>query len=171
MRAVYALYPDGDSAQRAVDGLRAAGVPDRDITVVTGEPMEDYRFSEMNRANWLWYIACGGGLLGLCCATWLSWKTQTAWPLQTGNMPLVSWWTNLIVMFELTMLGAIVATVIALFVTGGLLRRRPVLYDPEVTDSHILVGIENPRDASLPDLQRAMLVGPQVRLKTIDSVR
>ena len=171
MRAVYALYPDGDSAQRAVNALQAAGFPNRDITVVTGEPMEGYRFSEMNQATWLWYIASGGGLLGMSFGTWLSWKTQTAWPLQTGNMPLMSWWPTLIVTFELTMLGAIVATVVTLLFTGGLLRRRPALYDPEVTDSKILVGIENQGEASLPDLQRAMLVSPQIHLKTIDSVR
>ncbi len=171
MRAVYALYPDGDSAQRAVNALQAAGFPNRDITVVTGEPMEGYRFSEMNQATWLWYIASGGGLLGMSFGTWLSWKTQTAWPLQTGNMPLMSWWPTLIVTFELTMLGAIVATVVTLLFTGGLLRRRPALYDPEVTDGKILVGIENQGEASLPDLQRAMLVSPQIHLKTIDSVR
>ena len=37
---------------------------------------------------------------------------------QTGNMPIVAWWPNLIVMFELTMLGAILATVITLFVSA-----------------------------------------------------
>jgi hypothetical protein len=41
MSAVYALYPDGDSAQRAVDALRAAGVSGRAITILCGEPIED----------------------------------------------------------------------------------------------------------------------------------
>ena len=36
MKAVYALYPDGHSAQQAVNRLRAAGVADRDITVIVG---------------------------------------------------------------------------------------------------------------------------------------
>ncbi len=37
MKAVYALYSDGHGAQRAVNGLRAAGVPDSEITVITGD--------------------------------------------------------------------------------------------------------------------------------------
>ena len=55
-------------------------------------------------------------------------------------MPIVAWWPNLIVIFEMTMLGAILATVITLIVTAGLGRRMPTLYDPEVTNGKILVG-------------------------------
>lgn len=167
MKAVYALYPDGASAQRAVDGLRAAGVAEGDITVISAMPMEDYEFSHKDKATWIWWIASGGGLVGLCLGTWLPWMTQTAWPLPTGNMPIVSWWTNLIVMFELTMLGGILATVITLLVTARLPGRGPELYDPEVTDEKILVGVKNPREGSVPELERALLSGPSARLKTI----
>ena len=61
-KAVYALYADGESAQRAVNGLRAAGIADSWITVISGEPMEDFEFSQMNKDTWIWYIASGGGL-------------------------------------------------------------------------------------------------------------
>src|SRR5579863_6877135 len=167
MKAVYGLYPDGESAQRAVNGLRAAGVADSGITVISGEPMEDFEFSEMNKDTWIWYIASGGGLAGLATAIWLTTMTETSWPITTGNMPIVSWWPNLIIMFELTMLGAILATVITLVVSGGLLRRRPLLYDPEVTDGKILVGVENPSETALPQLKRALKVHPNTLLKTI----
>ena len=139
MRAIYALYENGGAAEHAVRSLRAAGVDDRDIAVITSEPLEEYEFSELGKESRLWYIASAGGVLGLAFGTWLTRFTELAWPLPTGNMPIVSWWPNLIVMFELTMLGAILATVIALFIAGGLLRRRPALYDPEVMDGKILV--------------------------------
>ena len=99
MSAIYALYDDGDSAQRAVNGLRNAGVADSAITVISDQPMEAYEFGEMNRATRIWYIASGGGLIGLVFATWLTRMTELAWPLPTGNMPIVSWWPNLIVIF------------------------------------------------------------------------
>ena len=38
MKAIYGLYAHGASAQSAVDRLRAAGVADRDITVLSPEP-------------------------------------------------------------------------------------------------------------------------------------
>jgi hypothetical protein len=167
VKAVYALYADGASAQRAVDGLRAAGMADTDITVITAQPMEDFEFGHMNSRSPMWYIACFGALVGFSVATGLAYLTQTDWPLVTGGMPIVSWWPNLIVMFELTMMGAVFASVITLLVSGGLLRRRPALYDPAVSDGAILVGVENPREGSMPQLERALLVAPDVQLKTV----
>jgi hypothetical protein len=155
MSAIYALYDTGDAAQRAVNSLRNAGVADSAITVISDQPMEAYEFGEMNRATRIWYIASGGGLIGLVFATWLTRMTELAWPLPTGNMPIVSWWPNLIVIFELTMLGAILATVATLLVTGELLRRRPALYDPQVSDGKILVGVESPARAD--DVERALV--------------
>jgi ActD protein/heat induced stress protein YflT len=167
MKSVYALYSNGDAAQRAVNSLRSAGYDDRDITVITAAPMEEYEFSHIGRHSFQWYIAAAGGFLGMLFATWLTRFTENDWPLIVGNMPIVAWYPNLIVIFELTMLGGIVSTVITLIVTAGLGRRMPKLYDPEVTNGKILVGIVEPRDASGADVERALLAAPGGQLKTI----
>ena len=167
MKAVYALYSNGDAAQRAVNSLRSAGYDDRDITVITAAPMEEYEFSHIGRQSFQWYIAAAGGILGLLFATWLTRFTENDWPIDVGNMPIVAWYPNLIVIFELTMLGGILATVITLIVTAGLGRRMPKLYDPEVTNGKILVGIAAPRDESGADVERALLAAPGGQLKTI----
>jgi hypothetical protein len=158
--AVYALYSTPDAAQRAVDNLHAAGVGNDGITIVSGEPYEEQAFANRERATWMWYIAAGGGLLGLALAAWLTRMTELAWPLPTGNMPIVAWWPNLIIMFELTMLGGILAAVITLLVTARLPGRRTALYDPEVMDGKILVGVDNPADQAA--VERA-LAGGQIR--------
>ena len=165
MSAVYALYSDPDAAQRAVDGLHAAGLDDSRITILTGEPFEEHAFAHRDKATWIWYIASVGGLLGLLGSTWLTRMTELAWPLQTGNMPIVAWWPNLIVIFEMTMLGAILSAVITLIVTAGLMRKGPALYDPAVTDGKILVGVENPPEANLPAVERALMAGGAGKLK------
>jgi hypothetical protein len=161
------LYADPEAAQRAVDGLRAAGVDERDITIISGEPIEEYEFAHRDKATWLHWIAGAGGVVGLLVGTWLTWFAETAWPLPTGNMPIVSWWPNLIVMFELTMLGAILATVVTLLVTAGIPGRGSRLYDPEVTDGKILVGVENPKAGAVDELERALVAGGIARLKKI----
>jgi hypothetical protein len=154
MSAIYALYPDGNAAQRAVNALRQAGFDDEAIAVISDQPMEDYEFGEMDRHTHIWYIASAGGFVGLAFATWLTRMTELSWPLPTGNMPIVSWWPNIIIMFEMTMLFAILATVATLLVTGGLVRRRPALYDARVSDGMILVGVAN---AAKPDsVERAL---------------
>ena len=82
-------------------------------------------------------------------------------------MPIVAWFPNLIVIFELTMLGAILSTVITLIVTAGLGRRMPKLYDPEVTRGKILVGVAAPGDTRMADVERALLAAPGAELKTV----
>jgi hypothetical protein len=167
VKAVYALYDDPDEAQRAVDGLRAAGVAEQDITIMSGDPIEEYEFGQRDKATWMHWIAGAGGFAGLLAGTWLTSMTERAWPLPTGNMPVVAWWPNLIIMFELTMLGGILATVITLFITAKVPSREPKFYDAEVTDGKILVGVENPAEAAVAGLERALLAGGGGRLKTI----
>ena len=167
MKAVYALYDDPDRAERAVNGLRAAGVAERDIIIMSGDPIEEYEFGQRDKATWMHWIAGAGGVAGLLFGGWLTSMTERSWPLVTGNMPVVSWWPNLIVMFELTMLGAIVATVTTLFMTAKVPGREPKFYDPEVTDGKILIGVENPPDASVASLERALLDDGAGRLKRI----
>ena len=74
-----------------------------------------------------------GGLVGMATAFGLAWLTETSWPIDVGGLPIFAWWPNLIIMFELTMLGAILATVATLVVTAGLGRGGGKLYDPAVS--------------------------------------
>jgi hypothetical protein len=65
------------------------------------------------------------------------------------------------------MLGAITATVATLIVSALLPSRGCSLYDPEVTDGNILVGVENPVPASVSDLEMALSAPPGARVKTV----
>jgi hypothetical protein len=160
--AIYGLYPTPDAAQRAVNNLRATGVADTQITIISSEPFEEHEFAHRDHATVMGWIALCGAILGLLFATWLTRMTELAWPLQTGNMPIVAWWPNLIIMFELTMLGGISAAVVTLLVTATLVRRRPVFYDPAVSDGQILVGVEAPTDSAA--VERALSGGEVRRL-------
>jgi hypothetical protein len=71
-------------------------------------------------------------------------------------MPIVSWWPNLIVMFELTMLGGILATVITLFITAKIPTGGSKLYDPAVADGKILVGVEHPAEGARGAIEKAL---------------
>lgn len=155
MSAVYGLYPDGHAAQQAVDGLRAAGLSPDDITVITPYPMEAFAFFHRDAHTRMWWMACLGGLIGLAAASAMLWVGETSWPMNVGGLPVFAWWPNLIIMFELTMLGAILATVITLAITARL-GRRAGLYDPAVSDGQILVGVEDPSSELLSALTRAL---------------
>ena len=166
MKAVYGLYSDGHAAQQAVNRLRAAGLRDGQITIMSAQPMEDFEFGHVDKANWIWWIACAGGLIGMAIGFFLTWLTETSWPIDVGGLPTYAWWPNLIIIFELTMLGAILATVVALVITAGL-GRRIAFYDPEVTEGQILVGVENPSADAVADLQKVLESPPGARVKTL----
>jgi hypothetical protein len=166
VKAIYGLYSSGRSAQQAVNRLKAAGVVDGDIVVMSAQPMEDFEFGRADSRTWMWWIACAGGLIGMMTALGLAWLTEVSWPINVGGLPTFAWWPNLIIMFELTMLGAILATVITLVVSAGL-GRRPSFYDPAVSDGKILVGVANPSEASARDLEAALAAVPGSQVKTV----
>ena len=147
MKAVYGLYADPNLAQQAVNNLRSVGVADADITVISSEPFEHFEFGHRDAKTAMPWIAAAAGLFGLLSTYYLLGASQMSWPLRTSGMPIVPLWTNLIIIFEMTMLSVIVATVITLIVSG-FIGQRGKLYDPEVSEGYILVGVENPSDAA-----------------------
>ena len=165
MRAIYSLFSNPESAQHAVDALRRIGVPDRRITVVTSQPYEEYEFSHRYKETWIFWIAACGGVLGLVFGLALALLTETSWPIVTGGMPIVAWWPNIIIMFELTMLGAILATVVSLFITTELPTTKSRVYDPEVSQGKIMVAVEEPADQDIATLERTL------RASGIDQVK
>jgi hypothetical protein len=167
VKAIYGLYSHGAEAQDAVNRLVASGLAARDITVLSPEPREDLAFSRMHSRTWMWWIACAGGLIGFVTALGLALLTEMSWPLVVGGLPIVAWWPNLIIMFELTMLGAIAATVITLLVGGGLVGFSRGIYDPDVSNGMILVGVENPRDAAADQIERALHTSGNVTIRKL----
>jgi hypothetical protein len=160
------LYASGRSAQQAVNRLKAAGVVERDIVVMSAQPMEDFDFGRTDNKTWMWWIACAGGVIGMATAFGLAWLTEMSWPINVGGLPTFAWWPNLIIMFELTMLGAIIATVVTLVVSGSL-GRRPKFYDPAVSDGKIVVGVANPSSTAVRDLEAALSAPPGAQVKTV----
>jgi hypothetical protein len=154
VKAIYGLYSDPELAQQAVDELRRDGVPDRSITVITSQPYEEYEFSHRFKHTWLFWIASAGGAFGLLAGLAIALITETSWPLVTGGMPIVAWWPNIIIMFELTMLGAILATVVGLLITTELPATQSRVYDPEVSNGKIMVAVEAPQDEEVARLER-----------------
>jgi hypothetical protein len=165
--AVYGLYTNPDDAQRAVDSLRRAGATERQIVVMSSEPFEEYEFSHRDSATWMYKIAGAGGAAGFIAAWFLTSLTQRAWPIDTGGMPIVSRIPNAIILFEMTMLGAILATAATLVVSGSLtVRGGEKLYDVEVSDGYIVVAVENPAAESFAAYRAALESVGGGRVKT-----
>lgn len=166
MTAIYALFDKPDAAQRAYTSLKRTGVAPADITVVSAEPFEAFEFSHRDHSMILFRLALLGGIVGFISAVALTRGTELAWPLVTGGMPIVAWWPNLVIIFEMTMLGAIATTVVSLLVTSKLPSFRKDLYDPAVSDGKILVGVPLTGGRTEESVRQALSAGSPTAVKT-----
>lgn len=168
MKAIYALYSNPDSVQTAMDGLRAAGLRDAQIAVMSSEPLEEYEFGSRDRATVMPWISGLGGAVGLALGYYLTSITQELWPINTGGMPIVPLWTNLVVMFEFTMMGGILSAVITLLVTAKIPSRLPACYDLEISEGKILIAVENPPDAAVALVERTLVNSGPGKVKRVE---
>jgi len=156
MSAVYGLYSTPSAAQRAFDELKAAGLSAREIIVLSSEPHEEHEFAQRDKKSWMTWIAALGGFIGMATGYFLTSVTQQWWAIDTGGMPIVTNWTNMIVIFELTMLGVVFASVITLLITARLPGKISPIYDREIADGKILIGVSDPREGSKENIERAL---------------
>jgi hypothetical protein len=168
MSVLYGLFAEPEAAQRAADSLRAAGVSEASLLVASSEPWEEYEFGAHRGRTWMPWIAAGGGLLGGLAGFLLVAGTQQAWPLPTGAMPIVTLWPAGLITYEVTMLGAILTTVLTLLVSARLRPgRRPRLNEPAVSEGLILVGVSDPPEHQRAELERRLREAGAEVVKTV----
>jgi hypothetical protein len=156
LETVYGLYSNPESAQRAVSLLGDAGIEPAKISVVSSEPFDAYEFFHRDTKTAMPWLAALGGLLGGACGYLLTSMTQQAYPIPTGGMAIVALWPNGIITYEMTMLGAIVSTVVTLLVTARLPNWFNQLYDPAISDGKILIAVVNPSTQSRVQVESAL---------------
>jgi hypothetical protein len=160
MKALYALYADPEGAQRAVDLLRAASselsFDAKKIVILSGEPHEGYEFTDEHASKLPYRWSALGGICGGITGYLLATLTQKAYPLPTGGMSITPLWTNGIVVYEMTMLGAILTTLVVLLIGAGLPNFKGGITDPEIGAGKILVGVADPPASSQPELERRL---------------
>jgi hypothetical protein len=142
-----AVFDTRDEAITALGELRRGGVPDSSITVMSSEPLH-LETSNQTKTR-IAGFAIMGGLIGAAIALLLTVWTSQRVDLVTGGMPIVSPWAFGIIVFELTALGAILATFGRMIFEAGLVKRRgPVDYDVAVADGKIVVLIAGGKETT-----------------------
>lgn len=129
----------------ALHELEREGVPNSSITVMSSEPLH-LETSDAPKSR-IAGFAIAGGLLGAAFAIALTVWTSRRVGLVTGGMPIVSPWAFGIIVFELTALGAILATLGRMIFEGGLLRRvSPTEHDEAVAGGRIVLSVKSSDD-------------------------
>ena len=140
-QSVLGLYTEEDSAADALDNLRDAGFEEGEYELLTGTPYPEGTFGEAEPEHHLFRWPLIGAACGFTGGLIITAGTQMAYPLITGGKPILSIPPMAIIMYEGTMLGAIIFTIIGILFESRLPRLFMGAYSEKITEGHIGVTV------------------------------
>lgn len=126
-----------EHVSEALDALRALGVKDQDISVISGVPFSDKMLGRPMSWTRVPLIAIVGAVVGFLTAAFLNFGTPMLYPVRVGGMAYQTIQTAYVLQFELTMLGMLISTFIGVFVETISPSFGPRCYDARITDGKI----------------------------------
>jgi hypothetical protein len=116
-------FREMEQVVEAIRAVRALGAMTVDLDVFSEEPLELLR-GVLERPSRMSLVSVSGAIMFGVLATAFIYWTQNDYRLETGGMPVFSFWATGVITFEMTMLGAIVATFAWFLWESGLASRR-----------------------------------------------
>ncbi len=145
-RAVLGLFDDPETAASATSELKQADFSGHDFDILSSAPFPEGAFGEEPRHHRLFVFPLIGALSGLSMGVLITAGTQLSYPLVTGGKPILSIPPMMVIIYEGTMLGAIIFTVLGVLFESRLPRMGPTVYDPRITDGYIGVLVRGAED-------------------------
>ncbi|MXX92085.1 MAG: DUF3341 domain-containing protein [Chloroflexi bacterium] len=138
-KSVLGLYNDPNQAADAMDALKNAGFAQGTFDVLTGTPYPEGAFGEHVPQHRLFRFPAFGAIIGFTLALFLTAATQIAYPLVTGGKPILSLFAMLVILYEMSMLSAVISTVVGIVIESRLPNVNPGVYDNRITEG--LIGV------------------------------
>ena len=140
------LFQDAQQVADAMDELKKNEFPVEDLDVYTGSPYPEGSFGEYDPPHRLFMFPLVGAMIGFAIGILWTAGTQISYPLVTGGKPLLSIPPMTIIMYENTMLGAIIFTVLGVLFESRLPKRDLGLYDERITEGYIGLLVDCPEE-------------------------
>jgi hypothetical protein len=133
-------FANRQAAIEAIQQLRAGGCDPEELSVFSDEPVELPR-GVLDRPSHMSLAVVSGAVAFLLLSLAFVYFTQYNYRLVTGGMPIFSAWPIAVVVYEMTMLGAIL-TALAWFIwESGLLRRDKRVPVPKVDPEWVCLRV------------------------------
>ncbi|ACZ39586.1 DUF3341 domain-containing protein [Sphaerobacter thermophilus] len=146
VRGVLGVYKDLDTAIAGVDALNELGYKRDDFEVLTNAPYPEGTFGEESGMHRLGLFPLVGAACGFAVGLLITGATQMAYPLVTGGKPLFSIPPMIIIMYEGTLLAAVIFTVIGMLFESRLPRLGSSLWDPRISRGYIGILVHAPEE-------------------------
>ena len=145
-RQLLGMFQDPEHVATAMGELKGNGFPVEDLDVYTGTPYPEGSFGEYDPPHRLFMFPLVGALIGFSIGILWTAGTQISYPLVTGGKPLLSIPPMTVIMYENTMLGAIIFTVLGVLFESRLPKFNLGLYDERITEGYIGLLVECPEE-------------------------
>ena len=140
-RSIIGLFKEEDPAADAMDALHDAGFSQGEYEVLTGTPYPEGTFGEAEPVHKLYRFPLIGAACGFIVGLLVTAGSQLSFPLVTGGKPILSVPPMAIVMYEGTMLGAILFTIVGIIFESRLPRLFMGAYDTRITEGYIGIAV------------------------------
>jgi hypothetical protein len=137
IRKVLGLYNAPEPAANAVAALRAAGFDALDLEVLTDSPYPEGAFGEPPAHHHVYAFPLVGAACGFIVGLLFTIGVQIAYPLVQGGKPLLSIPPMINVLYEATLLGAIVLSVVGVIFESRLPDFSGDPYDARISEGYI----------------------------------
>jgi len=139
-----AVFQDIDPAADAIEKLHEMGVADGDINVISGVPITHKMLGRPHPLTNVSRLSLGGAIAGFFFGLFLNFGTPKLYSVMVGGQYITPIPPGLIILFEMTMLFALLATFLGVFLESYFPNYRPMEYVGEVSDGKIAVFFKVP---------------------------
>jgi hypothetical protein len=141
-----ALFEDIDPAAEAIDKLHEMGVTDDRLNVISGVPITHKMLGRPHPWTNVSRLALGGAIAGFFFGLFLNFGTPLLYTVSVGGQFITPIPPGLIIVFEMTMLFALLSTFLGVFLDSFFPNYGPLQYVPEISDGKIGLFFKVPQE-------------------------
>ena len=141
-----ALFEDIDPAANAIEKLHEMGLTDDRISVISGVPINHRMLGRPHPWTNVSGLALAGAVGGFLFGLFLNFGTPMLYELRVGGQALLPIPPGLILLFEMTMLFALLSAFLGVFLESYFPNYRPLDYVPQISDGKIGIFFKVPQD-------------------------
>jgi hypothetical protein len=143
--SLLAVFPDLEPAADGIEKLRSLGLPHDQMSVISGVPVTEAMLGRPNQWTNVPRLALGGSVVGFLIGLFLVF-TPMLYFVPVGGQPAIPVPPSVVLLFEMTMLGMLLTTFLAVFLDSTFPSYRRMQYVPEISDGKIAVFFSAPVD-------------------------
>lgn len=141
-----AVFSDIDPTSDAIEKLHEMGIIDENINVISVIPIMHKMLGRPHPSTNVSRLAMGGAIAGFAFGLFLNFGTPNLYSVHVGGQYITPIPPGLIIVFEMTMLFALLSSFLGVFLDSYFPNYRPLEYVAEVSDGKIAVFFKCPED-------------------------